>query len=251
MIRSFILPLLAVVLMLVIACEKTTSPDKAEQIVAKAIESHGGEIYLSSMIDFDFRGQHFTIQRNGGNYIYWRTQTDSSGRRIDDLMGNDFFFRCIDNVGVPLVPEYRDRYRNSLNSVVYFALLPFRLRDPAVIAKNMGTVAVKGQQYHKIEVTFRKQGGGKDFEDRFIYWIHVERFTMDYLAYRFHVDNGGVRFREAVNARRVGGLRFADYKNYQAPAETDISTMDKMFESGDLELLSTIELNNIQVNPVR
>ena len=75
------------------------------------------------------------------------------------------------------------------------------LGDPAVQPRYLGVDTLQGEPYHEIEVTFRQDGGGRDYEDRFIYWIHPERHTMDYLAYGFHIDDGGARFREATQER--------------------------------------------------
>ncbi len=233
---------------LLAAC--TSDPDP-QAIVDAVINRHGGELYRAAMVDFDFRGRHYTAQRNGDVFIYRRTQVDSSGR-IDDLMGNDFFFRCIDDVGVTLTPSEISRYSNSLNSVMYFALLPSPLNDPAVQKKYLGETTVKGEPYNMIEVTFREDGGGKDFEDRYVYWMHRERNHLDYLAYSFHVDGGGTRFREAYNARFVNGLRFVDYHNYKGPAaDTELTELAKLFENGSLEKVSEIVLENVQVVSLR
>ena len=40
---------------------------------------------------------------------------------------------------------------------------------------------------------------------------------MDYFAYDFETDDSGTRFREAYNARTVGGIRFQDYLNFTSP----------------------------------
>ena len=227
-----------------------TDPDP-QSIVDQVIDRHGGELYRASMVDFDFRDRHYTAQRNDDVFIYRRTLVDSSGR-TDDLMGNDFFFRCIDDIGVSLSDTDIRRYSNSLNSVMYFALLPAPLNDPAVQKKYLGQTTVKGEPYNVIEVTFREDGGGKDFEDRYVYWFHAEENYLDYLAYSFHVDGGGTRFREAFNARFVNGLRFADYYNFKGPAaDTELTELAGMFEEGKLEKVSEIVLQNVQVAPLR
>jgi hypothetical protein len=38
----------------------------------------------------------------------------------------------------------------------------------------------------------------KDFDDEYMYWIKDTR-KVDYLAYSYHVNDGGVRFRAAFN----------------------------------------------------
>jgi hypothetical protein len=57
-----------------------------------------------------------------------------------------------------------------------------------------------------------------------------------------------MRFREAYNERFVNGIRFVDYNNYK-PLNTEMTIFetDSLFESGNLKLLSKIELKNIKV----
>ena len=50
--------------------------------------------------------------------------------------------------------------------------------------EEVGEDEVEGETYYEVKVTFREEGGGTDFEDEFLYWIHKENFTVDYLAYR-------------------------------------------------------------------
>ncbi|GAB3832132.1 hypothetical protein GCM10028895_49420 [Pontibacter rugosus] len=133
-----------------------------------------------------------------------------------------------------------------MNSVIYFALLPYGLNDAAVNKAYLGKTSIKGQPYHKIKVTFDLEGGGSDHEDEYIYWIHPAKYTMDYLAYSFQVNEGGLRFREAHNRRNMKGVLFADYVNYEAASDTvTLEKMDVAFENGGLRKLSDINLKNI------
>ena len=97
-------------------------------------------------------------------------------------------------------------------------------------------------------VSFTEEGGGTDFDDTFVYWIHKENYTVDYLAYQYAVDDGGIRFREAYNPRIVNGIRFVDYNNYK-PETLDIplTELDAQFEKGVLKLLSKIETESVGV----
>jgi Family of unknown function (DUF6503) len=107
---------------------------------------------------------------------------------------------------------------------------------------------IKGEPYFKIGVKFAKEGGGQDFEDEFVYWIHKENYTMDYVGYSYTTDGGGIRFREAYNAREVNGIRFVDYNNYKPSLlEADLTDLDELFEKGELILLSKIETESVGV----
>lgn len=227
--------------------------DRAQAIVDQAIAVHGGDVLRHAVVAFDFRDKHFTITRDGGLYRYERTYTDSTGR-VREVLDNDGLYREIDGVRAPLTDAETYKLATPLNSVPYFALLPFNLNDPAVQKRYLAEAEVEGEPYHKIEVTFHQDGGGSDHEDRFVYWFHRDRHTMDYLAYDYHRDETGTRFRKAFNARTIGGARFADYYNFisdSLPAPgMPIERYDALLEAGAVEVLSEIILDNVTVQPL-
>ena len=239
--------LLLAAVLLFLSCGDDTDPQK---IVDRAISAHGGKEMKHVEIEFDFRGRHFTILQDGGRFQYQREWSDSTGR-IRDVLNNDGVYREVDGSRAELSPRLRRSIESGVNSVAYFVLLPFRLNDSAVRKRYIEAATIGDEPYHEIEVTFEREGGGRDYDDRFVYWFHRDRHTMDYLAYGFHVDDGGTRFREAVNVRVIGGIRFADHINYTSsllPSPTDsVETYDDLFESGRLEHLSDILLENISV----
>ena len=104
---------------------------------------------------------------------------------------------------------------------------------------------------YKIKVTFDQENGGVDFEDTYIYWFNKETYAPDYLAYEFHVDGGGIRFREAFNERFVNNIRFVDYNNLKPKnKEASLYEIESLFVKGELKLLSKIELDSIKVSPL-
>jgi hypothetical protein len=226
------------------------SPQRtAQEIVDSAILTHGGKAFKKFQVDFDFRDKHYTANRTGGEFVYVRSFTDSTGA-YRDVLNNAGFTRYRNDTLQTLTDERRNAFTNSVNSVIYFALLPFGLNDAAVVKKLVGDEEVKGKQYFVIKVSFKQEGGGADFEDEFLYWIESENFTVDYLAYSYHTDGGGVRFREAINQQKVGGILWQDYINYKAVDEkgTALSQLMPLFKEGKLVELSRIELKNIQVS---
>ncbi len=152
----------------------------------------------------------------------------------------------VDGKEIELSEKDSRKYSNSVNSVNYFAFLPFFLNDQAVNKKLIGETKIKGTDYYKIEVTFDQEGGGDDHDDIYIYWINKADYSMDYLAYSFHVNGGGVRFRSAYNQRTIGGITFQDYVNYKHDKDTPVSALDALYERGELKELSKIELVNVQ-----
>ena len=225
-------------------------PDEARQIVDAAIDYQGGEFLDRTRISFDLRGRHYRVTRDRGRFTYERIYTDSTGNNIHDILNNDGLYRERNGERVELDSAQHRSALVGVNSTVYFALLPYPLQDPAVRTQYLGTAAVGDANYHEIEVTFVPEGGGLDYEDRFVYWIGTDVPVVDYLAYYYFTEGGGSRFRRAVNKRRVGGILFSDYENYAAPRDsnfTDIHVYDALFEQDSLSLVSTIDLENIRV----
>ena len=112
----------------------------------------------------------------------------------------------------------------------------------------IGTEELVGEIYYKIKVTFDQEGGGEDYEDVFVYWIHKENFSMDYFGYYYKNDGGGIRFREAINRHKVGGITLSDYKNFKGPdGYDDVASLAAMYQDDDLELLSEIKLENLKI----
>ncbi|MGB3850696.1 MAG: DUF6503 family protein [Tunicatimonas sp.] len=230
------------------AAEKGTSSHPAQRIINQAITAHGGEALSSAHISFNFRKKHYEAVLDQGQFTYQSTGTDSTGAQVHDVLTNEGFTRTVNGQSVTLNSEDQQRFGNSLNSVVYFVLLPYPLNDPAVSATYLEEASVRGEPYHKIRVTFSQAGGGDDFDDEYIYWIHQDQHTVDYLAYSFEVNGGGTRFREAYNTRVVNGIRFDDYINYESTVDNfALADYDQLFEAGQVKELSRIDTENIEV----
>ncbi len=233
------------------AAEAGAEPrDSASAIIARARRVHGADVLDRAEVSFGFRGQRFTARRDGGRFAYTRAQADSAGV-VRDVLDNDGIRRTV--AGQPVVLSEREALaaEGAVNSVVYFALLPYSLGDPAVQPRLIGADTLGGEPYDLVEVTFRQEGGGRDYHDRFVYWIHHEDATVDYLAYSYEVNGGGARFRRAVNPRVVGGVRFVDYLNFSAePLEPRLEALGRLFAADSLALVSEIVLDSVRVVPL-
>lgn len=227
--------------------------DSAQVIVDQAIATHGGAVLRHAVVAFDFRGKHFKITRRDGLFTYERTYSDSTGD-VHEVLNNDGIYREVNGERVTLTEAQTNSLLTTLNSVPYFALLPFNLGDPGVHKRYLGETTVNGEPYHEVEVTFSPENGGSDYEDRFVYWFHRDRHTMDYLAYDYHRDETGTRFRQAFNPRIINGVRFADYHNFVSDSlprpDMPIERYDTFFESGAVKLFSEIILDSVTVQPL-
>lgn len=235
-------------LFIAISCQdKKPKVLTAQQIIDRAIDEAGGYLYGCSEIDFVFRDRQYSLEYENNKKVLRRSFEVDSGL-VTDTRRNGSFERRIGENTIAVPDSMARKYANSINSVHYFAYLPYGLNDPAVNKNLLGQRKIKGKEYYVVEVTFDQEGGGDDYEDVYVYWIDKKSFKPEYLAYEFHVDGGGMRFREAYNERFIEGIRFVDYSNYKPVEEVSIYDIDKLYAENRLELLSRIELQEIQVN---
>lgn len=239
--------LVSLVSLILGACAAPEDMSDPQTIVDKALEAHGSSILENARLTFDFRGRQFSITRQNGMFSYVRSYTDSTGSTIKETLSNDGLVRDVDGVQTEMDSELYRRMETSVNSVSYFVLLPLPLNDPAVVKTLLGEVEILGEPYYKIDVTFRQEGGGRDYQDRFLYWFHRDHFTMDYMAYYYYTDEEGSRFRQATNIREIEGVRIQDYHNFKSDSLTieTIDQYDELFSQGTLELVSEVNLDSL------
>lgn len=224
--------------------QEATAPPLATSL-AKAIEAHGGSRYDQAYYSFVFRDRLYTFKNDNRQFIYTRQQ-EKDGQLILDSLTNKGVVRYVNGEKQILTDKQIASYSEGVNSVIYFATLPHKLQDPAVNAAGIGTIEVKGESYAVLQVSFEEEGGGTDFEDNYRYWINTKTNRIDYLAYDYQVNGGGVRFRSAYNPRIVDGILFQDYVNYKAPIGTSLDDLPAMFAAGELEELSRIETEEVK-----
>ena len=194
---------------------------------------------------FEFREAIYSFSHDKNGYSYTKKVDNDSIQQLDILTEHQFL-RIVNGDTLDLTTKESEAAAASLNSVIYFVCLPQKLKDPAVKLKQAGTTTINEQLYHVLHVSFREEGGGTDFEDEFLYWINKNTGMMDYFAYRYHVNGGGVRFRSAYNRRKVQEMIFQDYVNYEVPLETNLMDVPHLYEKGHLKELSRIENKNIK-----
>lgn len=228
------------------SCEP--APLTAQDIIDAAIERAGGERYRRSIITFDFREHSYRIRREGGLFEYTRFTYLSTDSTLRDVLENYGFKRFLNDSMISVPDSMAAEYQSSVNSVAYFFSLPYGLNDLSVKKELVGSKTIAGKDHYKINVWFDEQGG-EDHQDVFYYWIDKDSFHIQYLAYSFQADGGGMRFREAYNPRVIQGIRVVDYINYQPlDAQLALSKIDDAFADGKLEVLSRIENDNVTVS---
>ena len=246
-----------VLLLFVWSCEnkasssqKKTSTHKGQEVIDQAIIAHGQHLFENATLSFLFRDKQYSARRSDAEYIYTRSFKNGSALIEDMLINSTDFSRKKNDVSIEIEKEWAEKYSRSINSVLYFFQLPYLLNDLAVKKIDQGIKQIKGENYYQIKVSFQIENGGEDFEDEYLYWIDVNTFEIDYLAYNYITDGGGVRFRSAINKRRVNGLLVQDYINY-APLNKKIllSSLITEFEKGALIERSRIINSDITLLP--
>lgn len=236
---SLLFALLALVLFI-----PNTSAQDAKELLNKTLKAYGGNKYKKAHYQFVFRDKVYRFKNNKDTYQYSVRKT-VNGTQIFDQLSNGQFSRSINGVESTLSKKEVMGATGSLNSVIYFATLPYKLLDPAVNLAHGGTTTIKGVEYKLLEVTFDEEGGGVDHDDQFIYWIRTDNHRIDFLAYNYRVNGGGVRFRAAYNTRTVGGILFQDYVNYKAPVGTPLADLPALYEKEELKKLSVIATESV------
>jgi len=219
----------------------------AQAIIDKAIDISCQGNCDQAIIEFTFRDRVYKSKRSQGDYLLERFKMDSL-KETHDVLSNSGLKRFINDSLVIVPDSLVINISDGVNSVHYFAQLPYGLNSGAVHKKLLGEDTINGKAYYEVEVTFSEEGGGTDFDDRFVYWIHKVDFTVDFLAYRYATNGGGIRFREAYNVRTIEGIRFVDYNNYKPEAlKINLEDLDKLFVKEELKLLSKIVTEDVTV----
>ena len=213
---------------------------KSDQLINDAIVAHGGDLYKTAAYSFTFRGKEYSVKNENENFSYSVKSESDNGQVTIDVLTNDSFKRTVDGVDVSLTTEEESKYSNGLNSVIYFALLPYKLNDASVHTQYVEETTIKGEKYDLVAISFAKEGGGQDHDDEYAYWINQKDKKIDYFAYNYRVNGGGARFRSALNRSVVDGITFQDYINWEVSFETPLKDIPALFEKEELKEASRI-----------
>ena len=130
---------------------------------------------------------------------------------------------------------------------VFFPFLPHSLAGVDAFQEDLGLETWTGRSLHKVKVTFRA-GTSTDAGDSYILWFDPESGRVEQFGYDFA---GGLRFRQATEFTRAGGMLFSDQENYAIDGEripVDVLTPEYVDEN--MELLSVVKISNISVEPL-
>ncbi|WP_420456896.1 DUF6503 family protein [Rubrivirga sp.] len=240
---------------LLVACERPAPQGDAEALALldRTRTHHGSALLDGAEVRFSFRGTPFSL-RVGDDFRYARTVADSLGRTVEEVVDNAGTHRFVDGAEVSLGPDEAARVHTAVNSVAYFALLPAPLADPAVRARLLTPDRVGGEDYDRVEVTFAREGGGADFDDRYVYWLRRLDGQIGHYAYTYEPTPGdtsrtetGTRFRVPIRTRRVEGVLFQDWRNLTADSLGDLRDFGDRYDGGTTFEVSAVVLDSVRV----
>lgn len=239
-----------ITLTLIYSCQNDSKKitNNTDLIIQNSQDSHGSAVLRDANISFHFRDHEYQRRFENGEEVFVRKTLGAKEIVLDEWKGS-FLRRWINGKEISLSDSVQKLYMNSINSVFYFFTLPMKLNDDAVRTKYLGEETVSGTDYYKIEITFDEEGGGDDHEDIYVYWFNKDNYLLEYLAYQYFTNGGGMRFRSAINRQEIAGAIVQDYANYRPIANCSVYELAKAMERGELVLISNITKLNIAIEP--
>ena len=262
--RTRLLTSLLVIAVLAACAPADTSPDVSDpapaatgpsvpEIVAKAIDFHGGDLYEHSRMVMTITSLSGSFQieatREGGNFEYVVAgmvgREDPVERRV--RLTNDTVQEWRDGVESELDTEGERRARAFADARVFFPLLPYTLKGGDIHFQDRGLETWDGRELRRVRVSFTP-GTSNDADDAYTFWFDPDTGRMEQFGYDF---DGGLRFRKATAFNRVGGVLFSDQENYAVEGgKVPVDTLLPEYVSEEMELLSTVVISDISVEPL-
>jgi len=106
------------------------------------MKAHGTAIAAEGTLSFNFRGIDYSVERDNGNFAYERHLMIGADTILDRL-DNKGFSRYRNAIQSPLADSLSTRYSASLNSVIYFAQLPYSLDGDAIKINTLLKIRLK------------------------------------------------------------------------------------------------------------
>ncbi len=223
------------------------------EIVVRAIEHHGGELYRRSetALRLCSRSGCYQIRsRVDGGLFDHRVSGPYRGGQRTVRITNDSVSLESNGVPEPVPPEATQALRDWVMARVYFAFLPYRLDDPDVRYRDLGVERWRGRPLHRVKIGFAA-GSSTDADDEYLYWFDPETARLEQFAYSFAGDPGGLRFRRLSNYRRVGGILFFDQENLgvEGPG-LGVDQIAPGFVRDRMRPVSEVTLRDVRVRPL-
>lgn len=235
------------------AAPAETAADARLDIVARAIEHHGGERYRHSEAELELCSgsgcYRIRVRTDGGLYEH-EVSGPYRGRNRTVRADNDSVSVLRDGEPLVVLAAAKQALRDWATARIYFAFLPYRLEDAGVVQQDLGIELWAGRRLHRVKVSFLP-GTGTDAGDEYLYWFDPDTARLEQFAYSFEGRPGGLRFRRLSNYRRVGGILFFDQSNLGVEGDgLDVDEISPGFVERRMRPVSEIALSEITVRPL-
>lgn len=243
----------AALLLASLAATAAAADEAGLDIVARAIEHHGGDRYRHSETSLELCSgsgcYRVRVRTDGGLYEH-EVSGPYRGRTRTVRADNESVSVRRDGEPLAVLPEARQALRDWAMARIYFAFLPYRLEDPGVVRQDLGLEEWDGRPLRRVGVGFAA-GSSTDAEDEYVYWFDPETARLEQFAYSFTGRPGGLRFRRLGNYRRVGGILFFDQTNLGVEGpDLRVGQITPEFVRERMRVVSEIELRDIRVEPL-
>lgn len=238
--------ILALVFTLVGCAPKESNADKAQALLQKTIQAHGGKQFFNSTISFDLKELKYHLERrdNISNFTVTR-QADSTQYKATYENGYGSYFI---NDSLQEETLYSRRFLDSrVEGFVYLLSFPFVLDQNSIILEQKEDVLIRRKNYHVLRATVREVD---DFisENEFYLYINAETFIIEFTAERFDLVGDRKVFRRNFNERQINGLHFFDSYLYRPKKmERALDSLYLDYDIPNMEPLKSQELTNINV----
>ena len=234
------------------ACGTSSADPDLPEIVARAIEYHGGDLYEGSTISMTITSLSGSFQidatRDGGQFEHVVTDPARDGRperRVE--LTNDGVQEWRGGQALALDAESERRARAFADARVFFPLLPYTLKGGDIHFEDRGLETWDGRELQRMKVTFTP-GTSNDADDAYTFWFDPETGRVEQFGYDF--DNG-LRFRKATSFQRVGGVLFSDQENYAVDGgKVPVDTLTPEYVAESMRLLSRVVISDVTVEPL-
>ena len=249
--------ILAITLVLLLSgCAPIPSSDSTlpmPKIVAKAIEFHGSTVYERSEISITITSLsgsfRIATRRLGGNFEHTVSDLDPlSQTESSTVLTNNTVREWHDGLETELDDEAARLAQAFVNARVFFPFLPFTLEGGDIQFDDRGIENWHGADLHKVKVTFAT-GTSNDADDSYMFWFDPNTGRIEQFGYDF---SGGLRFRKAVEFKRVGGILFSTMQeNYALNGNRiPVEHLSPDYVEKNMALLSRVAISDIAVNPL-
>lgn len=247
----FIFGILGLSILTFEACGPDTENKDPQYIIDQAFKAHGSKVFDQSIIEFRIGKRNYKSTRENGEYRYERFW-DSLGVTLHDDLTRRGITRHFDQTQALLDTKKIDELSSSIRNLFFLFSIPFGLNEPQIIKEYLGEVILVEKPYHKIRISFKLNPNDRTiYDNEFVLWIHKTRFTIDYLSFKLSEPNDkSLRFRQAVNPRKVEGLLIQDFKEFkpiQDSIEIAPADLDQAWIGKQLQEWSGIKLEQVKI----